>query len=623
MMQLIRSRVGKVLVPLIMVFFLGWMVFQIGMDVWNGGTAGPNDVGSVNGQPIPAAAYDERRNLLRQQAQQQYGDVTPEMERQIDEQAWEDLVNESLLRQELARRGIRVSDQEVVWAAKNLQPFPALAQQEVFQTNGRFDMNKYRNFLATQAPADLLGQLEAYFRDQLPQQKLVTQLAAGRYITDAELWRDYQDRTETATVDYVQMDLAKLVPQAPAVSQAEIRQYYDAHRDDFRRTESASLKVAYIPLTATEADRQATVQRARALRQEIVTAGDTAAQAARFADVAGRESDDQSNASQGGSLGTFGRGQMVASFDSAVFALPVGQISEPVLTEFGVHLVRVDARDGEQVTARHILLRFSKTPEELERLEDQLDAIRTAAVEQGLGPASRGKAGVTFREGVQLSASAPMIPGVGMAMEAVNWASEEADARADDAGERVSEVMETDDALYLVELERFSGAGITPLAEATPSIRSILENQKRIAAGKAEADKMLAEIRQGRTLEQVAQARGLTVQRAGPFTRVDANPAFGQANAAVGAAFGTPIGRVGPVAVTTGGVFLIRPVARTAANRQQWELQKNDQRLQAQGELQQRLFSQWMADARESAEIEDNRAEAFRRSRAAASLPAS
>jgi peptidyl-prolyl cis-trans isomerase D len=619
MMQLIRSSVGKILVPVIMVFFLGWMVFQIGMDVWNGSNGGgPGNVGSVNGQSISTVAWSERVQALTAQAQQQYGDITPEMARQIEEQAWQDLVNETLLTQELSRRGIRVSDQEVVWAAKNI-PQPQLAQQEIFLTNGRFDINKYRNFLATQAPTELFGQLESYYREQLPQQKLLTQLSAGRYITDAELWRDYQDRTETATVDYVQMDLAKLVPRAPTVSQAEIRAYYDDHREEFRRTEGANVKVAYIPLTATEADRQATVQRARALRQDIAAAGDTAAQAARFAEVAATESDDQSNAAQGGTLGTFGRGQMVASFDSAVFALPVGQISEPVITEFGVHLVRVDAREGEQVTARHILLRFAKSPEELEKLETQLEAVRTAAVEQGLARAARGKPGVTFREGVPVSASAPMIPGVGAAMEAVTWARDEAAAREDDAGERVSDVLETDEALYVVELEQFSEAGITPLAEATPSIRAILENQKRIAAGKAEAEKMLAEIRQGRTLEQVAQARGLTVQRAGPFTRVDANPAFGQSNAAVGAAFGTPVGRVGPVAVTSGGVFLVRPVSRTAANRQQWEQQKTEQRQQAQSQMQQRLYSQWLAGARESAEIEDNRAEALRRNRTAAS----
>jgi peptidyl-prolyl cis-trans isomerase D len=617
MMQIIRSKGGKFVVFPIIVAFLGWMVFEIGMDALGGGLrgGGASDVGSVNGQGISAQAYNDRYQALYQQAQQQMGEITPEMERRIEEQAWEGLVNETLLRQELERRGIRVSDQEVVWAAKNL-PHPQLMQQEIFLTNGRFDINKYRTFLATQAPAEIFGELERYYRDDLPQRKLVSQLAAGRYITDAELWRAFQDRTETATVDYVQLDLSKLKP--AAVTAAEIRAYYDDNRDDFRRTESASLKVAYVPLTITEADRQATVARARALRQQIVAAGDTAAQARTFAELAGSESADQSNASQGGSLGTFGRGQMVAAFDSVAFSLQPGQISEPVTTQFGVHLVRVDARAGEEVTARHILLEFAKSDAEIARIEAQLNAIRDRAVTQGLARAAQGQPGVTLREQVPVSASAPMIPGVGAAMDAVNWARDESAAREDGdvEGRPVSDVLETGEALYLVELERFTDAGMTPLAEATPSIRRMLETRKRVEAGRQEGDKMLAEIRQGRTLEQVAQARGLTVQRTGPFSRVDPNPVFGQANAAIGAAFGTPIGQVGPVAATPAAVFLVRPVSRTAADRRAWEQQKQAQREQSQQALQQDLFNQWLVDARENADIEDNRAELARRNRA-------
>jgi len=619
MMQLIRSTAGKILVPLIILLFLGWMVFEIGMDALSGGMAGSSDVGSVNGQVITAQAYDQRVQALYQQAQQQGGEVSPELMRQIQEQAWDGLVNEVLLGQELRRRGIGVSDQEVVWAAKNL-PQPDLAQQEIFLTDGRFDIDKYRAFLATQAPVEIFAQLETYYRDDLPRRKLITQLSSGRYLTDAELWRDFQDRTETATVDYVQMDLAKLVPQAPEVSAAEIRRYYDAHRDNFRRTEGATLKVAYIPLTITEADREATMQRARTLREEIVSAGDSAAQSTRFADVALRESDDQVSAQQGGALGTFTRGQMVPAFDSAAFALPVGEISQPVVTEFGVHLLRVASRDGDQTTASHILLRFAKDEAELDRLGDRLEGIRDAGREQGLARAARGQQGVTFREGVPVSASAPMIPGVGPAMEALNWARDEAADREDGAGERVSDVLETDDALFLVELERFNPAGITPLAEATPSIRTLLENEKRIEAGKAEAEKMLAEIRQGRSLEQVAQARGLSVQSTGPFSRLDPNPVFGSANAAIGAAFGTPVGQVGPVAATSGGVFLVRPTSRTQADQAAWEQQKEVQRMQAQAMVQQRLFQQWLVNARETAKIVDNRDELARRNRAATAI---
>jgi peptidyl-prolyl cis-trans isomerase D len=586
-----------------MLFFLGWMVFEIGMDALGGGLAGgAQNVGSVNGDPITALAYNERYNALFQQAQQQ-GEVTDETARRLQDEAWEQLVQETLMRQELERRGIRVSDREVLWAARNL-PHPSFAQQEIFLTNGRFDINKYREFLSGPTmSADMFATLEQYYRAQLPQEKLTRQLIAGRYVTDAELWRSFQDRVETATVDYVQLDLTRLVPKDPAVTDAEVRRYYEENRERYRRTEGARLKVAYVPLTITESDRQATVQRARALKAEIAAGAD-------FAEVAAANSDDESNKDQGGDLGTFTRGQMVPAFDSVAFSLPVGQVSEPVITQFGVHLVRVDERTGDQVKARHILLNFEKNVADVDRIETQLDAIAEAGLTRGLKAAAAGQPNVTFREGVEVSASNPMIPGVGPAIAALNWAQEEsANRAAGDDPVRVSEVLETPDALYLVELERYHPAGDTPLAEATPAIRQQLVYDKRREAGRAEAEKMLGEIRGGRTLEQVAQARGLTVQRAGPFTRVDSNPVLGQANAAVGAAFGTPIGQVGPVAVTPAGVFLIRPVARVPGDRREFEQQKSTMRQQALQTMQRDLLGQWMANMREEADIEDNRAE--------------
>ena len=602
MMQMIRSTTGKVLVPIIIVLFLGWMVLEIGMDALGGGLAGgPRNMGSVNGDAITVQAYNERVNALYQQAQQQ-GEVTDEMARRIQDEAWEQLVQEALMRQELERRGIQVSDREIVWAARNL-PHPMFAQQEIFQTNGRFDIDKYRQFLSgPTAPAEVYAQLESYYRQQLPQEKLARQLTAGRYVTDAELWRAYRDRTETATADYVQLDLQKLVPQDPAVTDAEVRRYYEENRERFKRPEGARLKVAYVPLTITEADRQAAVQRAREIRAEIAAGAD-------FAEMARVHSTDESNKEQGGDLGSFSRGQMVPAFDSVAFSLPVGQVSEPVITQFGVHLVKVDERTGDQVSARHILIPFEKGDADLQRLEEQLESVAQAGMQRGLKAAAQGQPNVTFREGVEVSASNPMIPGVGPAMAALNWAQEESgNRRAGLEAERVSEVLETADALYVVEMESYHPAGETPLAQAAPAIRQQLVYDKRREAGRAEAEKMVAEVRGGRTLEQVAQARGLTVQRAGPFTRVEANPALGQANAAVGAAFGAPIGQVGPPAVTPAGVFLVRPVSRTTADRQQYEQQKETLRTEAMGQIRQDLLGQWMSNIRAEANIKDNRA---------------
>jgi peptidyl-prolyl cis-trans isomerase D len=596
MMQQIRSRVGKVFVFAIIPAFVAWMVLEMGMDILGGGTNRPGEMGRVNGTPITVDAYNTRYNALHQQAQQR-GPVSPELARRLQDEAWEQMVNEILIRQELDRRGITVTDREILWAARNL-PHPQLMQEEIFLTQGVFDIDRYRQFLATSADATLFGELEAYYRDWLPREKLLRQLSAGRYVTDAELWRAFRDRHETVTFDFVAMNLQRVAE--PQVTDAEIRRYYQENRERFRRAEGARLRVAYIPLTVTDEDRQATVERARELRREIQGGAD-------FAAIALRESADPGSRDAGGDLGTFERGQMVPPFDSAAFSIPVGEISEPVVTQFGVHLIQVQAREGDEATARHILLPFQKTEEELNRLEAQLEEIRARARTGGLEEAARDQPGVVFRDDVELTASAPMIPGVGPAMEALNWAQEEAQDRREGAAEGVSEILDTDNALYVAELVDYHPAGIAPLQSVAPSIRQIVAHRKRIDAARAEAEAMLAEIRQGRTLEQVAQARELTVQRAGPLARIDPHPIIGQANAATGAAFGTPIGEVGPVAVTSAGVFLVRPAERTEADRREWERQKAAQREEAMSAIQQDLFVQWLTDVREQARIRDNR----------------
>ncbi|HEU0015165.1 MAG TPA: peptidylprolyl isomerase [Longimicrobium sp.] len=600
MMQFIRSRAGKFVVIPIILAFIGWMVFEIGRDVTGAGGGRPGEVGTVNGTPISQDAYANAIQSLTDQARQNGQEISAEVQQQIEEQAWNQLVAGILIRQELGRRGIRVTDQEVVWAARNV-PHPNLSQQEIFLTNGQFDINKYREFLSgsTVTQEMYLG-LEAFYRDWLPREKLARQLAAGRYVSDAELWRAYRDETETATVDYVSLDLARLAPRSPAVTDAEVRRYYDEHRDEFERGRGARLNVAIIPLTTTEADRQATVQRAREIRAQIAGGAD-------FAELAREHSADPSSAVNGGELGTFRRGQMVPAFDSAAFSLPLNQVSEPVVTEYGAHLVQVTARTEDQATARHILLPFEKTEEEQARLDAKLDSLQSLAETRGLQTAAR-LTGASYRPGIQITDEAPFIPGAGSAMEALNWAQDEwLDPAREPKVKPVSDSFENEQALYVVELESYHGRGRTSLAEARGQIQAQLALEKRRATARAEGEKLLAAIRGGQTLEQAAAARGLTVTRTPPFTRVRPNQELGQANAAVGAAFGTPIGRVSQVVETAAGLFLVRPVQRTDAVRAEFDKQKESLRARVDQQLRQGVFDAWLDAVRESAKIRDNR----------------
>src|SRR3954468_6790204 len=147
MMQIIRSNAGKVMTIVIVGGFLGWMVYGLGMQVTGAGN-GRNEIGSVNGTPITAEAFQRRVQEREQQERAQgSGKITAEQEREIQDRAWDDLVGQILTQQELGLRGIRVTDDEIRYAAQNI-PAPAYQQQEVFQTNGRFDIAKYRQYLA-------------------------------------------------------------------------------------------------------------------------------------------------------------------------------------------------------------------------------------------------------------------------------------------------------------------------------------------------------------------------------------------------------------------------------------------------------------------------------------------
>jgi peptidyl-prolyl cis-trans isomerase D len=605
MMQQMRENT-KIIMFLTAIAFVGWMAFEAIEDRTGGGMI-TGALGRVNGVDVTYQMYHNNYQRLYEQAQQELGSLSREQVRMLEDRAWEETVDQVLFEQEMRRRGIRVSDEEIRMAALSM-PHPSLMQQEIFLTDGQFDMQKYRQFLASPAAnEDLLLSLEQYYREIIPRTKLLRQLTAGIRVTDAELWRAYRDQTETATVDYIALDINRLVPEDMEVTEREIRAYYDRRRDQFQRSAQATFAVAYISKTEVPADTAGALQRAQAAQAELVEGG------VEFAEVARRESADTISARRGGDLGLFERGQMVPEFDRAVFSLPIGQVSEPVRTQFGYHIIQVQEREGDMVRARHILIPIEPSEAALDALYSRADALEDLAIETSIERAAR-ETDAELQRNVTVSAANPTLPGIGSLYEAMEWARAEADAarRTGDADD-ISPLFETAQAFYLVKLEGYRPAGEIPLAEATPQIRREIVLEKKRERAREIGRQMAAEIRAGRSLEEVAAARGLQVEQAGPFTRVGFNPAFGQANAVTGAAFGTPIGQVSDVVSSTAGMFVVRPLERTEADRAAWEESKEQQRAFMTYQLQEDYLNRWMQNLRREARIIDNRAQVLQR----------
>lgn len=157
------------------------------------------------------------------------------------------------------------------------------------------------------------------------------------------------------------------------VSNEELAERFAADLPGARATASQILLL--LPPSATIRQRDSVLTVARSLRDQLVVEG------ADFADMAVRYSGDPGSGSRGGSMGTFGRGEMLAPIDSAVFGLQPGELSDPVETQLGYHLLRLDALAVPELSEVGAEFRARIQQERLTRAEGayiaQLDSAAT------------------------------------------------------------------------------------------------------------------------------------------------------------------------------------------------------------------------------------------------------
>ncbi len=595
MMQQMRENTVWIMV-ITALAFVALMVFEWGMDMSGQSAAAMTggELGEVNGVPITYQQWNEVYRNLYQQQQDQGAPVSSQDNDDLEDQAWDQLVMERLVEQELNRRGIQITEGEIRQAARYSPP-PEFYQYEVFQTDGQFDLDKYHQFLSSaSADPQLLYDLENYYRRMLPRNKLFQQVAASVVVTDGELWRQYRERVETASMDYVLLDPQRLVPdEEVTVTDSEVANYYNRNREDFERPARAEVQIVAVDTWPMAADTAASLERARAVRDEL-------RQGADFTDMALRESDDATSAEQGGSLGTIRRGQTVPAFETAVWDARIGEVTDPVQSQYGYHIIRVDSRTEEEAEVSHILVEIRRTLESEDTMLATVDSLE-ALVDGITLEAAAEELGLQLRT-AELTPAVPTVPGVGAVSEAVDWVFDERPLPGS-----VSPILENDRYFYVVELIGREEARALTLEEATPSIRAILTTQKKRDRTRGMGHQLVDLIEGGATLEEAAGEAGLTVRTAGPFTRLEFVPGVGAGNAATGAAFGLPLGEVSGLVETRDAFYLIRVTERTEASREAWREQLPQQRQQVVGQLRNQALNQFLDALREEADIVDNR----------------
>ncbi|HEV7836484.1 MAG TPA: peptidyl-prolyl cis-trans isomerase [Gemmatimonadaceae bacterium] len=592
-----RASAKYIWIIIVVLFVGGFLLAETSGLLGRAPVTSTTAVASVNGQDILASTwYQQTQNLEQQATQANNQSISLDERHRLQDQAYDQLVTDVLLAQEYRRRGITVTDDEILQAAR-FSPPPQLMQSPDLQTDGQFDPAKYQRFLSSSASRQqgLLLQLEQYYRAEIPKEKLFDQIANDVYVSDEELWRRFQDAHDTAEISFVALGPDRIPDSAVRVSDDEIRAYYDTHKKLFERSGRAKVSILIIPRAVTAADSAAVRARALAIRARIL-GGE------KFEDVARAESVDSVSAAKGGDLGAGVKGRFVPAFEAGANGLKPGEISQPVLTPFGYHIIRLDSRKGDTLALHHILLRIAQSDSAASRTDRRADSLARIAATADV-PAKFDSAARTLHipvlkaqviEGNSLTVNGQYIPSVGP------WAFEGAKP-----GES-SELFDAEDGYYLARLDSLVPGGTLSLDQAKQDIRAYLVRQKKIDALMPQATNV-AKLAAASTLEQAAKLTSLQVVKTNPFTRVTGVPELAQFPEAVGAAFKLPLHVVSAPIKASGGVVIERVDNRVPASRAAFESQKDGLRQQALSQLRQQRVREFLSNLKAVAKIDDRR----------------
>jgi len=597
LLQTMRASAKYIWIIIVILFVGGFLLAQTSGLLGRAPVTSTTAVATVNGEDILATTwYQTTQNLEQEETQRSNQSISLDERQRLMDQAYDQLVSDALLRQEYRRRGITVTDDEILQAAR-FSPPPQLMQAPDLQTDGQFDPAKYQRFLQSPLAKQqgLLYQLEQYYRTEIPKEKLFDQVVTDVYVSDEQLWRRFQDLHDSAQVTFVGFEPDRIPDSSVRVSDDEVRAYYDAHKKLFERPGTAKVSILIIPRVVTSADSAAVRAHALALRARIL-GGE------KFEDVAKAESADSSSAVNGGALPKGGKGRFVPPFEAAAYALKPGEISQPVLTPFGYHVIRLDERKGDTLSLHHILLRIQQSDSAATRTDRRADSLARIAASSDQ-PSKFDEAARELHipilrspvvEGNALTINGQFIPSVGP------WAFQ-----GTRPGE-TSELFDADDGYYLARLDSLTPGGLESLDQVKGDIRAYLTRQKKLDALIPQA-RNFAKVAAASSLESAAKLMNLQPITTKYFTRVTGVQDLVQAPEAVGAAFTLALHTVSEPILGTGMVVVERVDNRIPASRAAFESQKDTLRQQALNQLRRQRISEFLTNLKAVAKIDDRR----------------
>lgn len=592
MMTKMRSMAKPIFWVIIVAFILGMGLMGI-TDILKTKPM----VGEIAGQKIK---YEDYYRML-QNAYQNYLQQNPDKDideqtmKKLNDEVWKQLVQKIIYDKCIKEYNIKVSDKEIAWKILN-EPLDVLKNNENLQTDGKFDKDKYLQALQN-TDTGLMSYLENYYRSYLPMEKLQNLIKSTAIVTDEEVKQDYIDKNRKGKAEIIVFD-PKTIKDVK-ISDDEIAEYYDKNKEAYKIEPTVKLKYITMPLEPSLEDQLIAKTKIDSIYKQINTEN--------FAELAKRYSQCPS-ADKGGDLGFFGKGRMDKAFEEQAFSMKKGEISEPIKSRFGWHIIMltdIRTKDGEkEVRASHILIKEEPsitTKQNLERkAEDFYQRVQHGDFEKIAKDLK-----YEIKETAEIKKTATYIPEIGRNPELIKFAF-------DNKIGTVAEPIKDRRGNYIVVIiSDKMGEHYEPLSDVTDEIKKKIENRKQKEEMRKKANELAKQITSDK-FQTFANDNNLKLITTNLFAVKDYIKDVGREQEINRAILNLKeVGKITPILEGKQAFYIAKLIEYHPEDMKQFEKEKKNLKDKMILRKQKEVYDEWYAKMKEKSKIVDNRSQFF------------
>lgn len=583
-------------------------------------------VAVVNDQAISIEAYRNAYNNIVEQLRQTFGNrLDDEMLKSfnVNQQAIDGLIDRALIIQEAESMNLRVTDEELADAIRGI---PA------FQRAGVFDTDLYRRVLDQNRMTP--EQFEMSQRDAMLADRMSSLMTSNIKVADGEAMEWHRWQNAAVDVEYVLFNLSGFKEVAPTedeiaahfnkdpsayqtepkvnvryikfepglytdeaiVPNDDIESYYLANAAEFKTEETVQARhiLIKVPSDAPEGDVETARGKAEDVLEKIRNGAD-------FGDMARQYSEGPSNI-RGGSLGAFKRGDMVKPFSDKAFAMNVGDVSDPVRTRFGWHIIKVEKIN----------------PAKTESLEEATVEIRRKLTQNRAKNLAFDAAEAVFDQSFEGDDLLMAAKARGMAVQTTPPITRQGPAQGvKNRGKfgdvafglplmEISDIQDFDDGYYLLQVVEKIPAAIPELEAVKEAVRADVIKQQQDQRAREAAEAFLTALKDGKTMAEAGRDMKVQPVQSGFFKRNAPIPEIGYEPALIDAAF--TLSSDAPLAqdVLKGrkGCIVMRFLNRKYPAPNEFETEKDNVVQMLTRQKQQKAYREWLTQVRDQSRVE-------------------